>query len=424
MRIKSIELAWFRGAADPVSLESNCKSMVVYGENGSGKSSFVDAVEYVLNSSRINHLRTEYSGSHQVNAIPNTHKPKGSKTALKFKFGDDSEQKIDFAPNGSSKSSSAKGNAMGEWEYRQTVLRQNEVSEFIHDTKGDKYSALLPLFGLHKMEVAAENLRKLAKNIETEAKLNENKAKFVQAENQRKETFGTQSYQEIVQEIDSLFAQYGGDDSTSNDAISRCSELESAIGKRLSGYSAENQKHFFLSEVSKSKLQAGVEAVRASSVDLADSLDPRIAEKIAILQSASTFVSNLDDTEEVDCPACGRSISVDAFREHVKSESERLQDIQKAYSLYKVRIGDVCDTIRSIKSNIDKPDLKTWRDAFCDPAITDGLSYLNGMDFNTLSESCSDGDLTAIESLLIAASACCRAGFHGCTIRCSEANNR
>ncbi len=49
MRIKSIRLAWFRGAADPVSLEPDCKSMVIYGANGSGKSSFVDAVEYVLN---------------------------------------------------------------------------------------------------------------------------------------------------------------------------------------------------------------------------------------------------------------------------------------------------------------------------------------------------------------------------------------
>ena len=84
MRIRSIELEWFRGAAEPVALEPNSKSMVVYGENGSGKSSFVDAVEYVLNSGSIEHLRHEYSGSHQVNAIPNTHKPEGGKTAMRF----------------------------------------------------------------------------------------------------------------------------------------------------------------------------------------------------------------------------------------------------------------------------------------------------------------------------------------------------
>ncbi len=40
MRIKAIQLSWFRGAADPVSLKPDCKSMVVYGDNGSGKLSF------------------------------------------------------------------------------------------------------------------------------------------------------------------------------------------------------------------------------------------------------------------------------------------------------------------------------------------------------------------------------------------------
>jgi chromosome segregation ATPase len=49
MRIEAIELSWFRGAADPVVLDLKSKSVLVYGDNGAGKSSFVDAVEYVIN---------------------------------------------------------------------------------------------------------------------------------------------------------------------------------------------------------------------------------------------------------------------------------------------------------------------------------------------------------------------------------------
>ena len=226
MRIESIELAWFRGAAAPVSLEPNCKSMVVYGENGSGKSCFVDAVEYVLNSGRIEHLRTEYSGSNQVNAIPNTHKPKGSKPSLRFKFKDDSVLQVDFRPNGSSKSAGARRNCHEQWDYRQTVLRQSEVSEFIHARKGEKYSALLPLFGLHNMEIAAENLRQLAKSMETEAKLDEKRIKLNQVESQRKETFGGKSNTQIVSLINDLYAEYIKDDSTTDDALSRCALLQ------------------------------------------------------------------------------------------------------------------------------------------------------------------------------------------------------
>ena len=112
MRIKSIQLAWFRGAADPVSLDPDCKSMVVYGLNGSGKSSFVDAVEFVLNDGKIGHLTHEYSGSHQERAILNTHRPQGRRTELTIKFKDNSEHKTEIKQNGSFSSSGAESAAM------------------------------------------------------------------------------------------------------------------------------------------------------------------------------------------------------------------------------------------------------------------------------------------------------------------------
>ena len=71
MRIEIIEIAWFRGAAEAIQLDTKSKSMVVYGENGSGKSCFVDAIEYPPNGSRIEHLAHEYSGKRQEKAIIN-----------------------------------------------------------------------------------------------------------------------------------------------------------------------------------------------------------------------------------------------------------------------------------------------------------------------------------------------------------------
>ena len=151
MRIKRIQLSWFRGAADPVSLEPDSNSMIVYGGNGSGKSSFVDAVEYIINNGRITHLAHEYSGKNQEKAILNTHIPEGQPAELKFKFQDNSELKTVFSQKGISSSSGAETVAMNTWDYRRTVLRQDEVSTFVHNTKGDKYSALLPLLGLDQM---------------------------------------------------------------------------------------------------------------------------------------------------------------------------------------------------------------------------------------------------------------------------------
>lgn len=401
MRIKSIELTWFRGAAGPVSLEPNSKSMVVYGENGSGKSSFVDAVEYVLNRGGIEHLKTEYSGSHQVKAIPNTHRPEGCKTGLKFTFNDDSEHIVDFNENGSSKSSGAEVIGMGEWEYRQTVLRQNEVSEFIHDTKGKKYSALLPLFGLHKLEIVAENLRKLAKSIEDEAKLEEKKIKLKQIGSQREATFGTQSYDDITGVIDKLHEKYCKGNSTANDALSRCNELGLAIEDQIRGHSSDNQRHFFLRVVAESNLQGEIEAVRAASVDLAGSLEPQIAEKLSVLRSAHSFVDGVEDVAVIDCPACGQTIAVDEFREHVKGENERLQEISNIFDTYKAAIGTVCHTLDSLKLDLDKPDIQGWRDGLDDADISGGIEYLRQINSNALRESFTEDVLIAIENKLL-----------------------
>jgi AAA15 family ATPase/GTPase len=143
-------LAWFRGAADPVTLNPESKSMVVYGENASGKSSFVDAIEYVINNGKIGHLAHEYSGKHQEKGIINTHTPEGKKTELRIISADDSELKTEISRDGSFKSSGTDGAEIRMWDYRRTILRQDEVAAFIHDTKGVKYSALLPLLGLHE----------------------------------------------------------------------------------------------------------------------------------------------------------------------------------------------------------------------------------------------------------------------------------
>jgi AAA15 family ATPase/GTPase len=69
VRVKAIRLGWFRGAADGDVLEINGKSMVVYGQNGAGKSSFVDAIEYVIRdtSVRYNFLIKQGFPSNHIN---------------------------------------------------------------------------------------------------------------------------------------------------------------------------------------------------------------------------------------------------------------------------------------------------------------------------------------------------------------------
>ena len=383
MRIKSIELAWFRGAATSVALEPNGKSMVVYGENGAGKSSFVDAVEYVVNNKGIEHLKNEYSGSHLVNAIPNTHKSKSDKTTLKFQFGDNSQLNVGFSRGGSSKISGAEHIGMPNWQYRQTVLRQEEVSRFIHDRKGEKYSALLPLLGLTEMEFAAENLRKLTRHVEVESHIVENKTTLKQMEQRQIDTFGTQANEDILQAVDILYREYCGSDPTASDPISHCDELKTAINGRIQEYTATDRSQFHLRKVAETRLEDRAMAVRASGVQLASSMDSLIGERLAVLKSADDFVKRLTETESVECPACGQSIAVDSFREHIAEESDRLRDISDAFITYRATIGTVCDSLILLKSTLVEPELQTWRYETTDQGTLEGFRRLgsNGHQF-------------------------------------------
>lgn len=401
MRIKIIQLSWFRGAADPVSLEPDCKSMVVYGVNGSGKSSFVDAVEYLLNGGKIGHLSHEYSGKRQEKAVLNTHKPKERKAELWIKFKDETELKAQIAQDGTAINTGAEAVAMHTWDYRRIVLRQDEVAEFIRDTKGGKYSALLPLLGLHQVEVAAENLRQLAKFVEEQSKLKETKVKLKEIAEKQKVTFGTDNDDQILTKIENLHGKYCGDKAPTKDLDSRCQELKTAIDTRISSSSAEHRLHVVLQDAAALNLKGHVGAVRDANAKLAEAIEPFIDERLAVLQSTGTFVDGLVDKEEVKCPACGRFISVHMFKEHVDAERERLQEIIENYNTKKAAIATLCDTVQSMMTCFAKADVKSWRDERAKESLADNFVYLDSINTFMLRNSCGEVDLKGIEDMLL-----------------------
>lgn len=100
MRIDTITLSWFRGAAQHAVLDTGSKSVVVYGANGSGKSTFADAIEYLVQGGKIEHLKHEYSGSRQEKGIRNTHAPPNEATTITVRFEGGDSVRAEIAPDG------------------------------------------------------------------------------------------------------------------------------------------------------------------------------------------------------------------------------------------------------------------------------------------------------------------------------------
>ena len=169
LRIDSLELSWFRGAGDHAEIAVGGRSCVVYGDNASGKSSFVDGFEYVLEMGRIEHLRNEYADrSGQRNCVRNTSAPDDvdAKSIVNFVDGNNvfavipSDGRISYGS-----SSDGLLDQFRKWKRPSHVLRQDEVGEFIEKSKGQKYNALIPLLGLQRYEDIFNNFVGLEKQL-------------------------------------------------------------------------------------------------------------------------------------------------------------------------------------------------------------------------------------------------------------------
>ncbi len=401
MRIESISLTWFRGAAEKVSLDSQSKSVVAYGVNAAGKSSFVDAVEYILNAGRIGHLTHEYSGRHQEKGVINTHIPADQTTEFQIKFKDGSDLTAEIKKNGTSTISGAGIALTNVWDYRRTVLRQGEVSDFIQDTKGGKYSALLPLLGLHNMEVAAENIRQLTKSVEVHSNVRETRASLKQIDTRRKEVFGEDDDDKILEKIGELHIDCCKDKAETLDPITRCEEIKTALNDRIAQLSAEQKRYLILKDAGSLKLKDEIDAVREANSKLSEAVEPLITEKLEVLQTTSAFVDKLEDATEIKCPACGRLIAVEDFQAHVTAEKKRLQEIITIFDTRKTAIVTLCDTLKSLKSTLGKAEVKSWRDNLRKAKLADHFVCLDSLNAEDIRTSCSEDDLINFENKLL-----------------------
>jgi recombinational DNA repair ATPase RecF/endogenous inhibitor of DNA gyrase (YacG/DUF329 family) len=399
LRIEAIELSWFRGAAEKNTLLLESKSAVIYGPNGSGKSSFVDAVEYAIKDGRIDHLAHEYSGRRQEKGIINTHMPKGKKAQLRIKFQGGTELRCEIERNGTARCR-ADSVTLSTWDYQRTVLRQDEVANFIRETKGGKYSALLPLLGLHEMEVAAENLRQLVKSIEKKSRVNEERGALKVVEAKQKQFFGAANYDQILKQIEDLHTIYCSDKTHTQDPLARCKDLEDEIKTRIGRFSADQKKHLALQDIASLDLKGSIRDVNSASLKLAGSAEPLIQEQLEVLRSAHLFADKLSDEKEVKCPACGRPIPIEAFQAHVQAERLRLQNINEIFDTRKAAIGTLCDTLKSIKSTMGKVELKPWREGLIKDGFSRNFTYIDELNIEAIRTSFSEVSLATIEDML------------------------
>jgi energy-coupling factor transporter ATP-binding protein EcfA2 len=170
VRIRRLDVRGFRGVQQERSLLFDGKSILLFGENGSGKSSFVDALEKLFTGrvstlERIQGLSSDRHGPHIRNA--------GTSPRVQLTFSDAASTAFasDTSPDALPDPIKDYVHCAQENLY---ILRRRQVLQFIGSQPSERYAQLrpfLPLSGIDDMERALRATRDRAEAIANDARL-------------------------------------------------------------------------------------------------------------------------------------------------------------------------------------------------------------------------------------------------------------
>lgn len=174
-KIRSIEISGIRGIKNPLSLNLNNKSILIFGANGSGKSSLADAIEWYYTDG-IKHLASEETGATKGRgALRNLFIPDNEDAFITFQY---SNNKLDATKTIDSSLRVSTSNTTDDFENyllasqsENLILRYRDLVEFIIASKTDKLKKLQSIIGFSAVADIRDLLKKsvgrIARNIKS-----------------------------------------------------------------------------------------------------------------------------------------------------------------------------------------------------------------------------------------------------------------
>lgn len=154
-KIKYINITGVRGVREELNLSPDKKSLLIYGDNGTGKSSITDALEWFYNDS-IEHLTGEEVGGKGKNALRNIFLNPNEDAKIEIQYSNkliDNEKSINNSlKTFNSNRSKDFTNYFSQSQSENLILRYRDLVQFIIATKGDKLKHLQNIIGFSQVQ--------------------------------------------------------------------------------------------------------------------------------------------------------------------------------------------------------------------------------------------------------------------------------
>lgn len=173
-KIKKISITGLRGVQEKLELSLSEKSILLYGDNGTGKSSISDSLEWFFNDS-VSHL----TGSEidLKDALRNANITNTDISSVEIDFTKSTFNSNKTLSNKKDKLISEYSNKsddfnefLNQTQSENLILRYQYLTDFIDKTKGDKLKNLSDVIGFSEVNKTKEVLKKAYNSIKTELK--------------------------------------------------------------------------------------------------------------------------------------------------------------------------------------------------------------------------------------------------------------
>lgn len=173
-KIKNLEITGLRGVKETLTLNLNKKSMLIYGDNGTGKSSLTDSFEWFYNN-HIVHLSNEEISGRGREALRNIFLAKADDGYINLNFDDknlDAKKSIDKSNKiNTSNASDYFEKYIQDSASENLILRYRDLVQFIIATKTEKLNKLQEIIGFSEVAnirtLLKRNFGRIKKNIKS-----------------------------------------------------------------------------------------------------------------------------------------------------------------------------------------------------------------------------------------------------------------
>jgi recombinational DNA repair ATPase RecF len=163
MNVKSIKINAFRGIPQ-MEMDLQGKNLLLQGENGTGKSSFIDAIEFFF-TGKIEHLPGKQSVSLKKYACHVNFEPEDLK--IEMKINPDGII-IERTLNSFSTYPSPLENEFKIAENGRFILRRSQILNFIESAPAERYKFLGNILGIDKLEKTEKEFLKAYKQLQNQ----------------------------------------------------------------------------------------------------------------------------------------------------------------------------------------------------------------------------------------------------------------